>query len=234
MFIDFVTFIVLLSSMLQQSVSSTPVKSMSAHIRYTDYPLATSSSLAEPLLPRMYSKHNSVFDNPNDDDLTGLGGGGGQQHQKQAWINSDAEQVYLETSSHSDGNYLSNSNDFRQDEQQQKQPYLLLTKMPEYSNMLYGSYSSTRKVYSPVKHQKRSYNFNNNNNNENTDTSNNLSQNPFASLASNYSPHMGPRLSPSLKQMIDTNPFARAWLGLLLKKIVQEQPVPYIFKYGKK
>jgi len=42
------------------------------------------------------------------------------------------------------------------------------------------------------------------------------------------------RLSPSLKIMVETNPFARAWLALLLQKMMQEQPVPYIFKYGRR
>jgi hypothetical protein len=42
------------------------------------------------------------------------------------------------------------------------------------------------------------------------------------------------RLSPSLKILVETNPFARAWLTVLLQKIMQEQPVPYIFKYGRR
>lgn len=42
------------------------------------------------------------------------------------------------------------------------------------------------------------------------------------------------RLSPSLKTLIETNPFARAWLTMLLQKLMQEQHVPYIFKYGRR
>lgn len=42
------------------------------------------------------------------------------------------------------------------------------------------------------------------------------------------------RLSPSLKTLVETNPFARAWLTMLLQKLMQEQHVPYIFKYGKR
>ncbi len=42
------------------------------------------------------------------------------------------------------------------------------------------------------------------------------------------------RLSPSLKVMVETNPFARAWLTMLLQKVMEEQPVPYIFKYGRR
>jgi hypothetical protein len=46
------------------------------------------------------------------------------------------------------------------------------------------------------------------------------------------------RLSPSLKILVETNPFARAWLTVLLQKVMQEQPVPYnvpyIFKYGRR
>ena len=42
------------------------------------------------------------------------------------------------------------------------------------------------------------------------------------------------RLSPSLQALVETNPFARAWLTLLLQKVMEEQPVPYIFKYGRR
>ncbi|CAF1027606.1 unnamed protein product [Rotaria sordida] len=42
------------------------------------------------------------------------------------------------------------------------------------------------------------------------------------------------RLSPSLKLLVETNPFARAWLTLLLQKVMEEQQVPYIFKYGRR
>jgi len=42
------------------------------------------------------------------------------------------------------------------------------------------------------------------------------------------------RLSPSLKAMLETNPFARAWLTILLQKVMEDQPVPYIFKYGRR
>jgi hypothetical protein len=42
------------------------------------------------------------------------------------------------------------------------------------------------------------------------------------------------RLSPSLKTLVETNPFARAWLTMLLQKLMQEQPTPYIFKYGRR
>jgi hypothetical protein len=42
------------------------------------------------------------------------------------------------------------------------------------------------------------------------------------------------RLSSSLKTLVETNPFARAWLTMLLQKLMQEQNVPYIFKYGRR
>jgi len=42
------------------------------------------------------------------------------------------------------------------------------------------------------------------------------------------------RLSSSLKTLVETNPFARAWLTMLLQKLMQEQHVPYIFKYGRR
>lgn len=42
------------------------------------------------------------------------------------------------------------------------------------------------------------------------------------------------RLSPSLQTLVETNPFARAWLTMLLQKVMEEQPVPYIFKYGRR
>lgn len=42
------------------------------------------------------------------------------------------------------------------------------------------------------------------------------------------------RLSPSLQNLVETNPFARAWLAMLLQKVMEEQPVPYIFKYGRR
>ncbi|UJR37703.1 hypothetical protein I4U23_030398 [Adineta vaga] len=42
------------------------------------------------------------------------------------------------------------------------------------------------------------------------------------------------RLSPSLKVLVETNPFARAWLTMLLQKVMEEQQVPYIFKYGRR
>jgi hypothetical protein len=42
------------------------------------------------------------------------------------------------------------------------------------------------------------------------------------------------RLSPSLKNLIEKNPFARVWLSMLLQKLMQEQPAPYIFKYGRR
>ncbi|CAF0924153.1 unnamed protein product [Adineta steineri] len=42
------------------------------------------------------------------------------------------------------------------------------------------------------------------------------------------------RLSPSLKKLVETNPFARAWLTMLLQKLMKEQSVPYIFKYGRR
>jgi hypothetical protein len=42
------------------------------------------------------------------------------------------------------------------------------------------------------------------------------------------------RLSPSLKILVEKNPFARVWLTLLLQKVMEEQPVPYIFKYGRR
>ena len=42
------------------------------------------------------------------------------------------------------------------------------------------------------------------------------------------------RLSPSLQQLVKTNPFARTWLTMLLDKLMQEEPTPYIFKYGRR
>ncbi|CAF0722363.1 unnamed protein product [Adineta steineri] len=42
------------------------------------------------------------------------------------------------------------------------------------------------------------------------------------------------RLSPSLKDLVEKNPFARAWLTMLLQKVMEEQPTPYIFKYGRR
>ena len=42
------------------------------------------------------------------------------------------------------------------------------------------------------------------------------------------------RLTPSLQLLVETNPFARAWLTLLLQKVMEEQHVPYIFKYGRR
>ncbi|CAF0788080.1 unnamed protein product [Adineta ricciae] len=42
------------------------------------------------------------------------------------------------------------------------------------------------------------------------------------------------RLSPSLKVLVETNPIARAWLTMLLQKVMEEQPTPYIFKYGRR
>lgn len=42
------------------------------------------------------------------------------------------------------------------------------------------------------------------------------------------------RLAPSLVKLVQTNPFARAWLTLLLQKVMEEQSVPYIFKYGRR
>jgi len=42
------------------------------------------------------------------------------------------------------------------------------------------------------------------------------------------------RLSSSLKNLVETNPFARAWLTMLLQKLMEEQSVPYIFKYGRR
>lgn len=43
------------------------------------------------------------------------------------------------------------------------------------------------------------------------------------------------RLSPSLKHLIERNQLARAWLTMLLQKVMEEQqPVPYIFKYGRR
>ncbi|CAF1305714.1 unnamed protein product [Rotaria sordida] len=42
------------------------------------------------------------------------------------------------------------------------------------------------------------------------------------------------RVSSSLKNLVETNPFARAWLTMLLQKLMQEQTMPYIFKYGRR
>lgn len=42
------------------------------------------------------------------------------------------------------------------------------------------------------------------------------------------------RLSASLKKLVESNPFARAWLTMLLQKLMQEQKKPYIFKYGRR
>ena len=42
------------------------------------------------------------------------------------------------------------------------------------------------------------------------------------------------RLTPSLQLLVESNPLARTWLTLLLQKVMEEQPVPYIFKYGRR
>ncbi|CAF4238568.1 unnamed protein product [Rotaria socialis] len=42
------------------------------------------------------------------------------------------------------------------------------------------------------------------------------------------------RLSPGLKLLIEKNPLARIWISLLIQKLLEEQPVPYIFKYGRR
>ncbi|CAF0860918.1 unnamed protein product [Rotaria sp. Silwood1] len=42
------------------------------------------------------------------------------------------------------------------------------------------------------------------------------------------------RLSSSLKHLVETNPLARAWLTMLIQKLMQEQTMPYIFKYGRR
>ncbi len=42
------------------------------------------------------------------------------------------------------------------------------------------------------------------------------------------------RLSPSLTSLVETNPFARIWLTMLLEKLMKEKPAPYIFKYGRR
>jgi hypothetical protein len=42
------------------------------------------------------------------------------------------------------------------------------------------------------------------------------------------------RLSPSLQALVEKNSFARTWLATLLQNMMQEQPVPYIFKYGRR
>lgn len=42
------------------------------------------------------------------------------------------------------------------------------------------------------------------------------------------------RLSPSLKQLVETNPIARIWLTMLLNKVLKDESTPYIFKYGRR
>jgi len=62
-----------------------------------------------------------------------------------------------------------------------------------------------------------------------------LADSSKADSATNFNQLEEPiRLSPSLKTLIETNPFARAWLTMLLQKLMQEQHVPYIFKYGRR
>jgi hypothetical protein len=34
--------------------------------------------------------------------------------------------------------------------------------------------------------------------------------------------------------LVETNPFARIWLTMLLEKLMKEKPAPYIFKYGRR
>jgi len=235
LYIDILTLIVLsLSPMMFQWGLCTPVKSISTKIRFISTPL--SSAIEE-----RHHNNNNEENNLMDQGGRATAGAQATTTQDETWLN--AEQVYLETPSTSqedddddedeEDSLLSNlkssieEDDQRQQQQQQQQqqqrrPYFYLTKMssspslPEYSKMLYGSYSS-RKLYTPT-NRKRS-----NTNTVQTANTNNLDQ-----------AAQGPRLSPSLKQMIEKNPFARAWLALLLQKIVQEQPVPYIFKYGRK
>ena len=43
-----------------------------------------------------------------------------------------------------------------------------------------------------------------------------------------------PAIAPSLQAFVDNNPIARRWLNLLLKRVMEEQSVPYIFKYGRR
>ena len=43
-----------------------------------------------------------------------------------------------------------------------------------------------------------------------------------------------PPISQSLKESVEGNPLMRVWLGLLLQKLMEEQPQPYIFKYGRR
>jgi len=238
LYIDILTLIVLsLSTMMFQRGLCTPVKSISTKkIRFISSPL--SSAIAE-------RHHNN--NNNEENNLMDQGGrataGAQTTTQDETWLN--AEQVYLETPSTSqeddddedeEDSLLSNlkssieddeqqqqQQQQKQQQQQQRRPYFYLTKMssssslPEYSKMLYGSYSS-RKLYTPT-NRKRS-----NTNSIQTANSNNLDQ-----------PDQGPRISESLKQMIKENPFARAWLALLLQKIVKpEQQLPFIFKYGRK
>jgi hypothetical protein len=62
-----------------------------------------------------------------------------------------------------------------------------------------------------------------------------LADTPHANNVVNFSQlSEAGRLSPSLKILVETNPFARAWLTMLLQKVMEEQPVPYIFKYGRR
>lgn len=50
-----------------------------------------------------------------------------------------------------------------------------------------------------------------------------------------YSQFAGsPAIAPSLRAFVEKNPLARAWLALLLRKVMTEQSQPYIFKYGRR
>ena len=43
-----------------------------------------------------------------------------------------------------------------------------------------------------------------------------------------------PVIAPSLQAFVDKNPIARVWLTILLQKVMADQSVPYIFKYGRR
>jgi hypothetical protein len=63
--------------------------------------------------------------------------------------------------------------------------------------------------------------------------------NPFHLISAMADPDLqqfgdSPPISQSLKQSVEGNPLMRAWLGILLQKLMEEQPQPYIFKYGRR
>ena len=61
--------------------------------------------------------------------------------------------------------------------------------------------------------------------------------NPFQLIAAMTS-NGDPPISPSLQQSVESNPLMRAWLVILLQKLMEEPPKPephsYVFKYGRR